>query len=117
QQIVLNLVVNARDAMAEGGTIRISTEESFVCERDGIDLEPGRYLVLRVGDTGPGIPEALMERIFDPFFTTKAASGGSGLGLATCAGIARRAGGRIVVRNEADGGACFTTYLPIANLL
>ncbi|HEX4352820.1 MAG TPA: PAS domain S-box protein, partial [Polyangiales bacterium] len=117
QQIILNLVVNARDAMPEGGTVRVSTEEAFICERDGLDLEPGRYVVLRVSDTGPGVPDALIERVFDPFFTTKAATGGTGLGLATCAGIARRAGGRVIVRNDADGGACFATYLPVASLL
>jgi signal transduction histidine kinase len=71
-------------------------------------------VIVRVTVTGSGVPEALIERIFDPFFTTKTAAGGSGLGLATCAGIARRAGGRVCVSNEPGGGACFTLYLPLA---
>jgi signal transduction histidine kinase len=114
RQILLNLIVNARDAMPDGGVIRITSEEAFVRDLVGLDMQPGRYVIVRVTDTGSGVPEALIERIFDPFFTTKTAAGGSGLGLATCAGIARRAGGRVSASNEPGGGACFTLYLPLA---
>jgi PAS domain S-box-containing protein len=114
RQILLNLIVNARDAMPDGGVIRITSEEAFVGDLVGLDMVPGRYVIVRVTDTGSGVPEALIERIFDPFFTTKTAAGGSGLGLATCAGIARRAGGRVCASNEPGGGACFTLYLPLA---
>jgi PAS domain S-box-containing protein len=114
RQILLNLVVNAREAMPNGGLIRITSEETFVHEQVGLELPAGRYVVVRVTDTGPGVPEELMERIFDPFFTTKAEKGGSGLGLATCAGIARRAGGLMAASNEPGGGASFAIYLPRA---
>ena len=84
-QVVMNLVVNARDAMPGGGSIAIVTANSEVGENDD-GIEPGRYVTLTVRDTGPGIDEATLRQIFEPFFTTKDAGKGTGLGLAPSTG-------------------------------
>ena len=116
EQVVVNLVVNARDAMKTGGHITIETssveldEESPLLAGEG--AAPGAYAVLSVRDTGPGIPTDHLPRLFDPFFTTKDIGEGTGLGLATVYGIIRQSGGFVTVSNEPSGGASFTVYLP-----
>ncbi|MFI5231477.1 MAG: sensor histidine kinase [Gemmatimonadales bacterium] len=122
EQIVLNLVVNARDAMPKGGTIRIETAaDALRTPRTprmlgDVALAPGRYVRLSVADTGQGIPADVLPHIFEPFFTTKAAGGGSGIGLATCQSIAVEAGGAIEVQSIVGSGARFDVYLPAAPL-
>jgi signal transduction histidine kinase/ActR/RegA family two-component response regulator/HAMP domain-containing protein len=115
EQVVANLVVNARDAMPTGGTLSIATE--IVSVEGGltrpVDLAHGRYAVLTVRDTGTGMTDAVRSKIFEPFFTTKEPGKGTGLGLATCYGIVSQAGGRIVVDSEPGRGSSFHVYLPL----
>jgi CheY-like chemotaxis protein len=115
QQILMNLAVNARDAMPRGGTLTIETavvevDDWFLSRQP--DLRPGRHGVLRVSDTGCGIPGGLVPRIFEPFFTTKAKGEGTGLGLATVQGIAKESGGHVRVESEPGRGTTFSVYLP-----
>ena len=117
-QVIMNLCVNARDAMPEGGTLTIHAStvtlvESDVKGRDGMRV--GRHVLLRVVDSGHGIPAAIVDRIFDPFFTTKEAGKGTGLGLSTVLGIVRSHGGYVAASNLPAGGACFSVYLPFAS--
>jgi PAS domain S-box-containing protein len=118
QQIVMNLAVNARQAMPRGGRLVVATRE-VVVDDDAPGtrrkLETGRYVVLTVTDTGTGIPKDLLERIFEPFFTTKGPGQGSGLGLATVLAIARQHGGDVTVYSEAGKGSAFNVYLPLAS--
>lgn len=104
EQVVLNLVVNARDAMPRGGRLDIRVKPSA----------EGREVALEVEDAGVGIPPNLIDRVFEPFFTTKPAGKGTGLGLATAYGIVRQHGGRIAVRSVVNGGTLFTVTLPAA---
>ncbi|HEX7094483.1 MAG TPA: PAS domain S-box protein, partial [Acidimicrobiales bacterium] len=113
-QVLLNLAVNARDAMPEGGTLRFSTASAVVDEHDPL-LSAGSYCVLTVADTGHGIAADVRHRIFDPFFTTKPIGKGTGLGLATVIGIVEQTGGKIFVSSEPGRGARFTIYLPCAD--
>ncbi len=114
-QILLNLCVNARDAMPEGGTITMGTK---VVEVDGsfsgvfTEATAGRYVVLSVGDTGVGMPPDVLDRIFDPFFTTKGPDQGTGLGLSTVVGIVKGHGGFVNVRSTQGEGSTFEVYLP-----
>jgi PAS domain S-box-containing protein len=109
-QVVMNLVVNARDAMPEGGSISIETTNAVVEDNDD-GMEPGRYVTLTVRDTGEGIDEDTLGQIFEPFFTTKEAGKGTGLGLATVYGIVKQSGGYVAVESEVGSGSAFTIYL------
>jgi PAS domain S-box-containing protein len=115
-QVLLNLFVNARDAMSDGGTLSLeagTTNVDGAQEADILKVTPGRYVVLRVTDTGSGIPPDVLDRIFDPFFTTKAPDKGTGLGLATTLGIVKGHGGFIRVYSTPGQGTTFTVYLPV----
>ncbi len=115
EQVVMNLVVNARDAVPQGGSIEISARARDVaagdCERLG-GLRPGRHAVLSVRDTGCGIARENLDRIFDPFFTTKEVGKGTGLGLSTVLGIVQQSGGHVEVKSRPGRGSTFTVYLP-----
>ena len=115
QQVLLNLCVNARDAMPEGGTLTIGVEPVQL-EGDAVRInpkaKPGAYVVFSVTDTGTGIPPDLMDKIFDPFFTTKPLGHGTGLGLPTVLGIVQGHHGFIHVESKAGAGTTFQVYLP-----
>jgi CheY-like chemotaxis protein len=116
-QVLLNLCVNARDAMPGGGTLALglqAVELDAVYARAIPDAVPGRYVALRVSDTGSGIPPEILDRIFDPFFTTKAADKGTGLGLSTVLGIVKGHGGFVQVYSQPGEGTMFTVYLPVS---
>lgn len=116
EQVVMNLVVNARDAMPEGGTIRITTEarhQSEGVQHDRVMVPPGDYAVITVADTGCGIPPERLNKIFEPFFTTKRAGEGTGLGLSTAYGIVKQSGGFIFVDSTPGEGTTFTLMFPI----
>ena len=114
-QVLVNLAVNARDAMSEGGTLTISTVNRMLDPADAAAhpaLSAGRHVELRIADTGAGIPPEIAERIFEPFFTTKPKGQGTGLGLATVYGIVTQAGGSIVMRSAPGAGTAFTMLFP-----
>ncbi len=111
-QVLLNLAVNARDAMAGAGPIRIATATRLVLRAESA-VPPGRYVAISVQDGGPGIPANVLPRIFEPFFTTRIDKGGTGLGLATVQGIVAQSGGHVLAENV-SGGARFTVLLPRA---
>jgi CheY-like chemotaxis protein len=116
EQVLVNLIVNARDAMSEGGQITISTENVTISDSGIYDVDlksvKGEYVVLTVSDQGEGIDPQTLSKIFDPFFTTKEIGKGTGLGLATVRGIISQHNGRIVVRSSPGKGATFCIYLP-----
>jgi CheY-like chemotaxis protein len=115
QQVLMNLCVNAQDAMPNGGTLSIVAENLWIDEpytKFNIEAKVGSYIVLTVSDTGIGIPEETLERIFDPFFTTKAIDKGTGLGLSTVMGIVKSYGGFINVHSQVGKGTQFKIYLP-----
>ncbi|MGD9939395.1 MAG: response regulator [Clostridia bacterium] len=115
EQVVVNLVVNARDAMPTGGRITISTGSTvLVHEERGIFglIPPGRWSYITIADEGEGIDPRIIPRIFEPFFTTKAAGVGTGLGLSTVAGIVRQAEGHLTLQSVVHSGTRFTVYLP-----
>jgi len=111
EQVLINLAVNARDAMSGRGTLRISVEPVTI-ERPTANLGSGRYVRLTVRDTGCGMDRATQERIFEPFFTTKAPGQGSGLGLSTVHGVVKQLGGRIDVESTPLQGTCFSVHFP-----
>ena len=113
-QVIMNLVVNARDAMPQGGLLTIETENTKIEESGGPQdsLSPGNYVVLTISDTGCGIPDDIQQRVFEPFFTTKEHGKGTGLGLSTVYGIINQSGGCVFLDSEQGQGTSFTIFLP-----
>ncbi|MEO9515800.1 MAG: ATP-binding protein [Paracoccaceae bacterium] len=116
EQVLMNLVVNARDAMPAGGEIRVETECMQLTRplnRDRVSVPEGEYVCLRVIDKGAGIARDKLQKVFEPFFTTKRAGEGTGLGLSTAYGIVKQTGGYIFVDSEMGSGTCFTLMFPV----
>jgi PAS domain S-box-containing protein len=119
EQVLMNLCINARDAMNGQGTLEVSLRTVQAADTLCMSCQQavgGRYVELAVADTGPGVPAAVLQRMFEPFFTTKAPGRGSGMGLATVHGIVHEHGGHVVVTNRPTGGACFRVLLPALDL-
>ena len=116
ESALLNLVVNARDAMPNGGTLSLTTANISVDEDEG-DLAPGEYVMLVVKDSGAGIPPEIRDRVFEPFFTTKPAGHGTGLGLSIIYGFVKQSGGHIRLESELGRGTSFSIYLPRATVV
>ena len=115
EQVIINLAVNARDAMPDGGTIRIRTanvDSDEVAALNHRDMEPGDYILIEVNDEGTGIEPDVMDKIFEPFFTTKDVGKGTGLGLSMVYGIIKQSGGYIYPESEPGKGTTFRIYLP-----
>lgn len=116
-QVILNLCVNARDAMPDGGRLSVTVGHRSVTEQlavQGLNVRPGSFVVFEIQDTGMGIPPEIIDKIFDPFFTTKEVGRGTGLGLSTSAAIVRSHGGFLEVSTQPGTGTCFKVYLPAA---
>src|SRR5690606_18337401 len=116
QQVLMNLALNARDAMPDGGRLRVVTERVELTSEQALahgGLQPGAHVLLIVADSGIGMDEATRSRIFDPFFTTKPPGTGTGLGLSTVYGIVRQAGGHIEVESSSGLGSVFRLWFPV----
>jgi signal transduction histidine kinase len=117
EQVLMNLVANARDAMPSGGRVSIRTELAEIvrgAESDRLAVRPGTYAALVVADTGVGMQPEVLAHVFDPFFTTKGRGAGTGLGLSTVQGIVRQSGGAVDVSSTPDRGTTFRILLPVA---
>jgi PAS domain S-box-containing protein len=117
QQIVINMAINARDAMPNGGQLAVELSNVTVTAAEALrisDGRPGEFVLLKIADTGSGMSPEIMRRIFEPFFTTKGPGKGTGLGLATCFGIIKQTSGMISVSSEVGVGTTFSIYLPKA---
>ncbi len=115
QQVIMNLVINSRDAMPTGGLIKIETSNitiNEINEAEKLNINCGDYIILSISDTGTGMTKDTMDKLFEPFFTTKEIGKGTGLGLSTVYGIVKQAGGGIIVNSEIDKGTTFYIYLP-----
>lgn len=112
EQVIMNLVVNARDATPAGGRIQVTVDAADLTDDEAGEVPGGRYVRLRVTDEGHGMTPEALERVFEPFFTTKSAGQGTGLGLATCHAVVKRAGGAILARSRPGEGSSFTVLLP-----
>lgn len=118
-QLLMNLAINANNAMPEGGNININVANVSITEQDCIKhnwrILPGQYLQIDVEDTGKGIPDSIRDRIFEPFFTTQEVGKGTGLGLAVVHGIVRSHQGEVIVKSEVDKGTVFTLLFPVCS--
>jgi signal transduction histidine kinase len=118
-QILMNLCLNARDAMPQGGFLRITTQAETIGQNAGNqnpELKPGSYVRISIADTGAGMTPEVQAKIFEPFFTTKGLGKGTGLGLATVYGLVQQSGGHIAVLSQVGVGTCFNIYLPAAKV-
>jgi len=115
EQVIMNIVINARDAMPNGGRLTLETS-NIVLDRESVgrypELKPGDYVMLAITDTGTGMSDEVKARVFEPFFSTKGVGQGTGLGLSTCYGIVKQSGGHIRVYSEQSRGSTFKIYLP-----
>jgi two-component system, cell cycle sensor histidine kinase and response regulator CckA len=115
EQVMVNSCANARDAMPEGGALRIRVANVTLdetCARLNLEAHAGTYVLFEIADTGTGIPQDIIDNIFQPFFTTKEMGKGTGLGLSTVLTIVKSHGGFVNVESQIGRGACFKVYLP-----
>ncbi len=120
ENAILNLALNARDAMREGGKLTIATQRAHLLAHEidtAPDLPAGEFLIVSVTDTGTGMPPDVLEKVFDPFFTTKPVGEGTGLGLSMVYGFAQQSGGAVTIESEQGRGTCVKLYLPITDAL
>lgn len=116
ESALLNLILNAKDAMPEGGKITLRAENVDLLAQNGVGASPGPFVRIDVSDEGTGIPDETISKVFDPFFTTKAVGEGSGLGLSTVKGFTEQSGGGILLRSEPGSGTLACIFLPRADL-